>query len=145
MTAFGRLESALDWNTFMGFLSDFSLGGGGGVALGLLLSGERGRLRGALRICGGAPGCNKRMERAGANVYLLEFMEDWRSTLFCEARVVDLVAVVVPAALEDVANAGTDAEGLWVKKSVNLLFLSLVEALLADISVAGDCLEDGRQ
>lgn len=61
----------------MGFLADFSLGGGRDV-LGLLLSGERGRLRvpivEALRICGGAPGCDKQTEEA-RNACLLEFME----------------------------------------------------------------------
>jgi hypothetical protein len=125
----------------MGFLGDFSLGGGRGV-LGLSLSGERARLRvavvEALRIWG-APGRNKKIGEANANECLLEFMEGSRSMAVVEARVAGLlriVDIVVPAGLVDVANAGTDADGLCAKKSVNFLFLSLKELFAGILEVA---------
>lgn len=44
-TAVGRLACGSGLNIFMGFLGDLGLGGGRGDMLGLLLSGERARLR----------------------------------------------------------------------------------------------------
>lgn len=45
MTGFGYPECGSDWDNLVDFLRDFSLGGGRGAVLGLVLSGERARLR----------------------------------------------------------------------------------------------------
>lgn len=86
---------------------------------GLLLSGERARLRVAiveeLRIWEAAPIGNEQIEQASAHVCLLEFTaKGSQSMVDFEARVAGLlrvVVVVVPVGLEDIADAAVGTEG----------------------------------